>query len=274
LQIYDIDDGLRNALWDFIFLSFIHIGEFKVWRRLGILWFKRLKERPFDEAPSGSYWDIKNEIREVFFSAEWFEIYDYLEVILNDWNKLTEFAPGELVSLDKKVLELNRILESKLSAYRFVGKGFIAITDTRELEEIGSAITTAEEKRFSGVAKHLQKAAGFLGPAEKSDFENSVKESISAVESLVLSLTGEKRGKFEKPIRDLTTRLNIHRALGEGLIKLYGYASEEEGARHCILDGSTLVGYEEAHFMLVTCAATVNYIFGKKNKADSSAGFY
>lgn len=49
-------------------------------------------------------------------------------------------------------------------------------------------------------------------------------------------------------------------------MKLYGYASDEDGIRHPILD-STNVGFAEAKFMLVSCSAFVNFILEKVQEA-------
>jgi hypothetical protein len=54
----------------------------------------------------------------------------------------------------------------------------------------------------------------------------------------------------------------MHPALNRSLSALYGYTSDANGIRHALLDESSL-DFVDAKFMLVACAAFVNYLIGK-----------
>ena len=55
-----------------------------------------------------------------------------------------------------------------------------------------------------------------------------------------------------------------HPALHQGLEKLYGYTSDEQGVRHSLLDqGQSNVGQDEAVFMLGACASFASYLWRK-----------
>ncbi len=58
----------------------------------------------------------------------------------------------------------------------------------------------------------------------------------------------------------------MHGALKEGLLKLYRYASDEQGIRHPILEKDNVTFYD-AKFMLVLCSALVNYLIAKSGSA-------
>jgi len=113
---------------------------------------------------------------------------------------------------------------------------------------------------FDSARGHLKKALAHFSNRENPDYENSIKESISAVESVAKEVTGDSKAT----LGELANRLNIHPAFRGGLKKLYGFTSDAGGIRHA--DDSSKPGkylkpdQATARFMLVTCSAFVNYI--------------
>ena len=98
------------------------------------------------------------------------------------------------------------------------------------------------------------------------DLGNSLKESISAVESACKLLIGEKSGGLDKALAKLDAQISLHPALKKSLLSLYGYTSDESGIRHAILETSN-IGFAEAKFMLVTCSALLNFFLDKARQA-------
>ena len=74
---------------------------------------------------------------------------------------------------------------------------------------------------------------------ECPDYRNSIKESISAVESLVATVVGEK-GTLGQLIKKLEDEISLHPALRTAFGSLYGYTSDEGGIRHAILESKDL----------------------------------
>ena len=101
---------------------------------------------------------------------------------------------------------------------------------------------------------------------EQPDYENSVKESILAVESICNIIMGTDNAELGKALKKLEDiGIKIHSALREGFIKLYGYTSDKNGIRHCGgIDSKTT--FEEAQYMLVSCSAFVNYLIENNTK--------
>ena len=52
----------------------------------------------------------------------------------------------------------------------------------------------------------------------------------------------------------------IHGALGQAIIRFYGYASDEAGIRHDTNNKNHEEGYDEAKLILVGTSAFINYI--------------
>ena len=159
----------------------------------------------------------------------------------------------------------NAILERELSGFRFVAGVLTPITTPAEVEAIEEAAGATASKGFQGAHVHLTNALLHLGKKPDPDYRNSIKESISAVESVAKLISGEEAGGLEKALTKLSDATGIHSALKSGFLKLYGYTSNEDGIRHAILEESD-VGFIEAKYMLVACSAFVSYLI---SKADS-----
>lgn len=112
-------------------------------------------------------------------------------------------------------------------------------------------------------ARSIHQANKLLSDRDNPDYENSIKESISAVEAICEIITDAK-GK-ETTLGAILKKLDkngivIHKALLSAFSSLYGYTSDANGIRHAgDFDGPT-ASFEEAKFMLVACCAFINYL--------------
>jgi hypothetical protein len=160
-------------------------------------------------------------------------------------------------SRDKFINACNFALQREVSAYRFVDGLMSRITDEVEVAEVDAALAGPR----GPVRTHLRRALELLSDRESPDYRNSIKESISAVESLVATVAGEK-GTLGQLIKKLEDEIGLHPALRTAFGSLYGYTSDEDGIRHAILESET-VGFEDAKFFLVVCSAFVNFVESK-----------
>lgn len=76
----------------------------------------------------------------------------------------------------------NKILEKENSAYRIIDGLVQEITNQDEISEIETAIN---DNPIQHSKDHLKQALKMMSDRENPDFRNSIKESVSAVESLV-----------------------------------------------------------------------------------------
>ena len=60
--------------------------------------------------------------------------------------------------------------------------------------------------------------------------------------------------------------LKLHPCLNSGIDKLYSYACDQGGVRHAEHEAESIVTFEEAKFMMVTCSAIVNYLVAEYGK--------
>lgn len=195
----------------------------------------------------------------VLGSKEWYTIYDFIERYLSVSSNDTK---------EKMTKIFNRILEDEVAAYRILDDMVIPITSKSELSTIEDAINI----KYDSVKIHISKALNLFSDRKIPDYENSIKESISAVEAMCCIITGltggnATLGKALKKLKD--SGVYIHSAMESAFSSLYGYTSDEKGIRHGGID-FTNAPSEDAKYMLVSCSAFVNYLMEKWRKIKDS----
>ncbi len=188
-------------------------------------------------------------------SSEWYTIFDFIERYLDICEDNKKIRMQE---------EFNRILESENSAYRIIDKKVIPITNKSEIETVEEAMNVD----FDSVRIHIEKALGLFADRKKPDYENSIKESISAVESMCCIITGTagKNATLGNTLKKLKERgIHIHQAMEKAFLSLYGYTSDEDGIRHGGIDFANAPS-EDAKYMLISCSVFINYLIEKWSK--------
>lgn len=155
-------------------------------------------------------------------------------------------------------------MEREMSGYRLVDGLVTPITSDVEVAAVESGANVRGE--FEPAGEHIRRALELLADRQAPDYRNSIKESISAVESAARTVAGGKRGGLSTALSHLEQRLPLHPALKAAFVKLYAYTSDEDGIRHALLDDSDL-SQEDALFMLVACSAFTNYLKTKSAAA-------
>jgi hypothetical protein len=109
------------------------------------------------------------------------------------------------------------------------------------------------------VREHISTALSMLSDKDSPDYRNSIKESISAVESFVKVTCQDNKGTLGALLKNFQG----HPALNTAFKNLYGWTNDEKGIRHSLLDEGSPVGFDEAKFMLVACSSFINYAKSK-----------
>lgn len=194
----------------------------------------------------------------VLESKEWYLIFDFIERYLMHTDITTAAKMSSL---------FNRILEEEVSGYRILDNQIIPITNQAELSTIQEAYST----KYDSVNIHISKALNLYANRTSPDYENSIKESISAVEAMCCIITGMTGGQATlgnsiKKLKD--NGVHIHSAMEKAFLALYGYTSDENGIRHGGID-FTNAPAEDAKYMLISCSAFVNYLIEKWSKVNN-----
>lgn len=204
--------------------------------------------------------NVFEEIKQTIIKDDYDSVLTLIEAVVDYWNT-------DLVEIDynyKKgdlFRKINDIFEEEFVGYRFIDGQISPISDEIEMNAIEEALCN----EYSTVVEHLSKALKLLSDRVEPDFENSIKESISAVEAMCKIITDSKGGNstLGKTLKKLKTNdVYIHSALEDAFEKLYGYTSDANGVRHAGDIGGANSTFEEAKYMLVSCCAFVNYLKG------------
>jgi hypothetical protein len=118
---------------------------------------------------------------------------------------------------------------------------------------------------LSPVRVQWLKAKNFI-VAASPDLENSVKESISSIESCLMILLKEPNGTLGKLIKRAGLDEDIERLISQA----YGFASNKDFVRHGGTNASQL-GKEEAEFFLEFSGSAIVYITAKLRHANTDA---
>jgi hypothetical protein len=267
IQVDNMDDALRNKLWNVldsyywrianehahVLNNFAIIPEMRSF--LNRLYNSFLKI-PVDTIPK-DWRHALQQIRNRFFQREWYFVYDFIEFIANVYEDDTRNEAFKKTS--------NDVLESELSAYRFVGNQITRITSEEEISTIEEAL----ESPFKNVSAHLENALKLMSDKVSPDYRNSIKESISAVEAICRLITKNENATLGKALDIIEKEKNIelHGALKRAFDCLYGYTSSADGIRHAFSEEKINADFDEAKFMLVACSAFVNYLIAKMAKS-------
>lgn len=264
IQIESMDEPLRNGLWSLLQVHcWNHVrpssgiyggyylndyGNEEIQSLCQRLWFNYFK-KPLDQL-SNDWSKVLAQLREYFFECKWYESYDFIEFVCNNYDRY-QFK-------DLFMKSCNQLLEKEMSGYRFINGVITKITEEQELAEIEQAIETSQ----GPVNKHLQRSLELLSERSAPDYRNSIKESISAVESLVSITLKSDKGTLGQLVKKLEDEIGLHPALGAAFGSLYGYTSDEGGIRHALTEIEK-VDFNDAKFMLVVCSAFINFVTGK-----------
>jgi hypothetical protein len=276
MQVDSMDEDLRNSLWnvlkDVILDSVVGLDEYgtfwfaksqneNIVYLINVLWRNYFK-KPLDTLDTiiTKWHSVYDEIREYFFKCKWYEVYDFIEFIANNYNDIYQSSTN-----NKEFMEVcNSILERELSAYRFVGEKIVKITAEEEISEIEDALKRTSPLR--PVNHHIKRALDLLADRKSPDYRNSIKESISAVESICNLIANNSKATLGQALKEIEKKIELHPALKKAFDSLYGYTSNAEGIRHALLDEPNL-DFEDAKFMLVSCSGFINYLITKSSKA-------
>lgn len=261
IQKESIDDDLKTRLWSLLDISLyskytkpfiFNQNDHNVLDKLiQNYWFSFFKKAT-DEIPSENNHKVKALKRIFLTELSWFRIYDFIELNIQHYPFLT--------SKEEFISEINKVLVEENSAYQIINNQIIEISSEQEIQSIEDALQNTNP--YSGVQQHLNQSLKMMSDRQNPDYRNSIKESISAVESICKIVTNDEKATLGKALKIVEDKFGLHSALKGSLSQLYGYTSDADGIRHAMLEESNL-SYIDAKFMLVACTNFINYLIEK-----------
>jgi hypothetical protein len=257
VQVESLNQRTRNKIWNLVNHKLV---EYKTraygsgykyendFYRFAAFYWEDYKGRALDELPSPP--DFADEIKNFFQSEEWFEVFNILRVSYE--------SIGSPIEREKYINTINKTFEKENVQYRVVGGKITRITDDEEIEEVEKSL----QSPFEGVRRHIDEAIELISDKQNPQYRNSIKESISAVESLCKIIADDENASLGIALDIVEEQVDLHGALRSGFGSLYGWTSQEDGIRHAMMEKPN-VDFHDAKYMLVTCSAFINYLTGK-----------
>lgn len=260
IQIHSLDMDLRTSLWNVCYGWFFSEGEFGLVpageQYLYDVAFKLYQNHyklPVDDLLPFHTREFVKMQKEIFTNATWYKVFNIVQFLQ------TLFQDGGPEQRKFKC-QINEVLEREKSAYRFIAGKLAPITNEIEMHELEQAARQGD--RFAPVAEHVRTALELYSKKPQPDYRNSIKESISAVESAAKIITGLPNATLGQAVKAIDKRHSLHESFKSGISKLYGYTSDEGGIRHSLIE-ATNIDEADARYMLVSCSAFANYLVSR-----------
>lgn len=200
-----------------------------------------------------SFDEVKDEIYEVFHDYEYNEIFDFIEGAIKAFQEADNSVSFPHESFKEYfIVCINEVFKTENVNYQIINSIISDIVDENEKNEINETLVNNDNT----VGIHFSKAIEQL--YKTKDYENSIKESISAVEAKCQIITKNDNATLSDALKTIDPKL--HPALKQAFLKLYAYTSDANGIRHANGIGEGNSSFIEAKYMLVSCSAFINYL--------------
>ena len=256
-----MDVDLKNSLWNLIHEYVLYYNKRDSFTDEGLMEFRtdlmsNFIKQPVHTIPT-NHFDYERPYYDKFSMLSWNKIYDLMQFLLGKPYVRIGYAD-----------QLNYVLEREFSGYRVIKNLIVPVSNELETDTIDEALNSAKKyTALDGVNVHLGNALVLLSDRNDPDYRNSIKESVSAVETAAKLITGESTlgnalNKIEK------TGLPVNNQLKESFNKIYNFTNDKTaGIRHGVSGEHVAPDFETAKYVLVTSSAFVNYLVGLAEKA-------
>jgi len=290
---------LRTAIWNEIYRLFVknyNLTQEVFYKN----WVEKLKDEKFYEDFLFKIWSeiINKDVQEIkllsindfgfivlekalklfkdeYYKLPWFKVYDAIELItfllqkemeniLND--PVLSIHRLKIINFYNSWLEdINSALKRNFAPYRLLKEGLVVpITNETEIKTIEEALKKSYGK-FAPVYEHLKKSIKFFSHRENPDYENTIKEAVSALESLANILLNRKGRSLTALHQKLASEFNLPKFVELQIKELYNWASNSP-IRHGTGEKPNVIGQEEAYLILVQTSALINYLLSKAER--------
>ncbi len=260
LGLGQINQRARNLFWDAVWTRTQHrigragLTDFLVfgppWHDIFAMLHRDYWERPADELPQAP--EMLREYKQLFLQAPFNHCFDVLQMMMQH----PACPPGF-------VNAIQGVFDDCQLAYRIDRTStpqIVPAATEQEGDALIGALHDLESARLGGAATHLRQAGKRI---REEDWAGSIRESIHAVESVTTRVTGGDADTLGRALAMLERQADLHGALKKAFGALYGYASNEDGIRHALLDTESQATQDEAIFMIGACAAFCSYLWRK-----------
>ncbi|WP_426619792.1 AbiJ-NTD4 domain-containing protein [Pseudomonas rustica] len=223
LTYIDLDSRVKNK-------EKLPLGIKKLNERLCIETQRQMDEQDWDS------WTCNDGLAYTIKHCEWYQFYDCVEAVGDELKSVEPFylgAPGfvdfSTLTFDAYRAKVNEILAKHQVGWRLNSRSQLESALPKDLAD---RIDGIEKKldQFDAAREHFRKAKRYVLGTHK-DYENSIKESVSAFESV-----GKVLYNKTATLGDVLSRMKKDGSVPPMLVnvmeKFYAYANAEPGVRH------------------------------------------
>lgn len=182
-----------------------------------------------------STWDINNEsvwdaIKHTVKTCEWAHFFDFVELIgdlLIKKEKEDSWVFDEFPTLYRD--KVNKLFEEDLVGWRLNEQAVLTRKLPSSLSQKSESAQKLLKDKFEPAREHFRKAGSYLYQ-HPIDEANSIKEIISAVESVARTLTS--KNTLGSSLNKLKSEPHFSQPLIDGLSKLYDFSNQKPMIRH------------------------------------------
>lgn len=262
----ELNKHLRLELWDILYPYFSENIKstnrtysprgFREGALIPAIFFGRdVLRMPIDEAKAlaGNPKEFIQQFKQIIFAQDYSDCLEAVQFFLR--------FPRLSQRLKERLIET---FDDPFSPYMVVDFPPLTIIprgDENEQEAFKENWAIIKASTFEGAKSHLQKSAEALNAG---DYTGAFREAIHSIESAVKVITSKPSADLAAGLRELGKAQSLHPALKDGFTKLYGYASDEKGVRHALIEAENgNVGRDEALYFFSACTAFVAYLARK-----------
>jgi len=206
------------------------------------------------ESPDSNNWsagNVEREIRQLLGNAEWFHVYDFIEIIAQ------RLEHGEVGFLRQFEDKLNDAFRRKGVGWQLLD-GKIEIRGEESFEQsVRTAIAVTAETGRSVASRELHEALQDLSKRPTPDITGAIQHGMAALECVARDVTGEPNATLGAIIKNHPGLLP--KPLDQGVEKIWGYASDQ--ARH-VREGKT-PDIREAELVVGLAGSLTTYLVKK-----------
>lgn len=255
IQITTFDDRTRASIMNWFWIAYKHkfsaSNDYRSREYAKNLFWTQIAREMYSVVVQ----DEQNiDVREI---SAWVK-YDIMKGSYDEVLTALEFLAELLASSNKTLIyeSINYILKYEYVGYRFINGLITPITDPVEMETVENVF----QGTFEQAQDHMQNALRYISDRDEPDYKNSIKESLTALESACCEIAGEK-GTLKDALNLFETQnIYVHPALRQAILKIYGFASDAKGIRHSGDPAQPDVDFKEAKLILVMVSAIINYL--------------
>jgi hypothetical protein len=231
---------------------------------------ERLCAENCQEADSEDYdsWSCWDALKCRITGLEWYQFYDFVEIVAMkvkekeiDYNAAFDSSRFESFLFPSYRQKVNELFSQHKIQWKLNEAGKLETSLPKDLETRVSAIDSALQDKFEPARVHYSKARSFILSPSK-DPENSIKESVSAVESVCKTIY-PNCATLGDSLKAMKKEKLISPMLITVFEKFYAYTNAEPAVRHGS-DKMSGVDEMDAELALHMSAAFIRTIIARK----------